>query len=235
MATVQAAVTIPSGDVALDGALVLPDRARGVVLFAHGSGSSRKSPRNTFVARTLRAEGVGTLLFDLLTVAEDADYERRFEIELLSRRLADGMRFVRDDPRARGLAVGLFGASTGAAAALQVAARFPGQVSAVVSRGGRPDLAGPAALGSVRRAALPQGARDRSRRHAPVRGAWHARGRGAARRGVVRPAPRARHVAELGSDSTFPGAAEGESHRPSGKVESDPNSERQSRAVTESA
>ncbi len=149
MATVQAAVTIPSGDVALDGALVLPDRARGVVLFAHGSGSSRKSPRNTFVARTLRAEGVGTLLFDLLTVAEDADYERRFEIELLSRRLADGMRFVRDDPRARGLAVGLFGASTGAAAALQVAARFPGQVSAVVSRGGRPDLAGPAALRRV--------------------------------------------------------------------------------------
>ncbi len=149
MATVQAAVTIPSGDVALDGALVLPDRARGVVLFAHGSGSSRKSPRNTFVARTLRAEGVGTLLFDLLTVAEDADYERRFEIELLSRRLAVGMRFVRDDPRARGLAVGLFGASTGAAAALQVAARFPGQVSAVVSRGGRPDLAGPAALRRV--------------------------------------------------------------------------------------
>ena len=149
MPMVQAAVTIPAGDVALEGALVLPERARGVVLFAHGSGSSRKSPRNTFVARTLRAEGVGTLLFDLLTVAEDADYERRFEIELLSRRLADGMRFVRDDPRTRELTVGLFGASTGAAAALQVAARFPGQVSAVVSRGGRPDLAGPAALRRV--------------------------------------------------------------------------------------
>ena len=149
MPMVQAAVTIPAGDVALEGALVVPEGARGVVLFAHGSGSSRKSPRNTFVARTLRAEGVGTLLFDLLTVAEDADYERRFEIELLSRRLADGMRFVRDDPRTRELAVGLFGASTGAAAALQVAARFPGQVSAVVSRGGRPDLAGPAALRRV--------------------------------------------------------------------------------------
>jgi len=149
MPMVQAAVTIPAGDVALEGALVVPEGARGVVLFAHGSGSSRKSPRNTFVARTLRAEGVGTLLFDLLTVAEDADYERRFEIELLSRRLADGMRFVRDDPRTRELTVGLFGASTGAAAALQVAARFPGQVSAVVSRGGRPDLAGPAALRRV--------------------------------------------------------------------------------------
>jgi pimeloyl-ACP methyl ester carboxylesterase len=149
MPMVQVAVTIPAGDVALEGALVVPEGARGVVLFAHGSGSSRKSPRNTFVARTLRAEGVGTLLFDLLTVAEDADYERRFEIELLSRRLADGMRFVRDDPRTRELAVGLFGASTGAAAALQVAARFPGQVSAVVSRGGRPDLAGPAALRRV--------------------------------------------------------------------------------------
>jgi len=149
MAPVQAAVTIPSGDVALEGALVVPDGARGVVLFAHGSGSSRKSPRNTFVAKALRAAVLGTLLFDLLTAGEDADYQRRFEIELLSRRLADGLRFVRDDARTRGLAVGLFGASTGAAAALQVAARFPAQVSAVVSRGGRPDLAGPAALRRV--------------------------------------------------------------------------------------
>jgi pimeloyl-ACP methyl ester carboxylesterase len=149
MAPVQAAVTIPSGDVALEGALVVPDGARGIVLFAHGSGSSRKSPRNTFVAKALRAAVLGTLLFDLLTAAEDADYQRRFEIELLSRRLADGLRFVRDDARTRGLAVGLFGASTGAAAALQVAARFPAQVSAVVSRGGRPDLAGPAALRRV--------------------------------------------------------------------------------------
>ena len=149
MPAVQAAVTIPSGEVALDGALVVPDGARGIVLFAHGSGSGRKSPRNAFVARALRAAGLGTLLFDLLTPAEDTDYQRRFEIELLSRRLADGMRFVRHDARTRNLAVGLFGASTGAAAALQVAARFPAQVVAVVSRGGRPDLAGPAALRRV--------------------------------------------------------------------------------------
>ena len=148
-AVVQAAVTIPSGEVALDGALVVPDGARGIVLFAHGSGSGRKSPRNAFVARALRAAGLGTLLFDLLTPAEDTDYQRRFEIELLSRRLADGVRFVRDDARTRNLAVGLFGASTGAAAALQVAARFPAHVVAVVSRGGRPDLAGPAALRRV--------------------------------------------------------------------------------------
>jgi len=149
MPAVQAAVSIPAGAVALEGALVVPENARGIVLFAHGSGSSRKSPRNAFVARSLRAEGLGTLLFDLLTPAEDVDYERRFEIELLSRRLADGMRFARDDPRTRGLALGLFGASTGAAAALQVAARFPRDVAAVVSRGGRPDLAGPAALRRV--------------------------------------------------------------------------------------
>jgi len=149
MAAVQLAVTLPSGNVALDGALVVPEGARGIVLFAHGSGSSRKSPRNAFVARALRAEGLATLLFDLLTAAEDADYERRFEIELLSRRLADGVRFARDDPRTGSLAVGLFGASTGAAAALQVAARFPDRVSAVVSRGGRPDLAGAAALRRV--------------------------------------------------------------------------------------
>jgi pimeloyl-ACP methyl ester carboxylesterase len=149
MVAVQAAVSIPAGDVALDGALVVPDGARGIVLFAHGSGSGRKSPRNAFVARALRSAGLGTLLFDLLTPAEDTDYQRRFEIELLSRRLADGMRFVRDDARTRNLAVGLFGASTGAAAALQVAARFPVQVVAVVSRGGRPDLAGPAALRRV--------------------------------------------------------------------------------------
>jgi pimeloyl-ACP methyl ester carboxylesterase len=149
MPPVQAAVSIPAGDAALEGALVVPESARGIVLFAHGSGSSRKSPRNAFVARALRAAGLGTLLFDLLTAAEDADYERRFEIELLSRRLAEGMRFARDDPRTQGIPIGLFGASTGAAAALQVAARFPDHVGAVVSRGGRPDLAGRAALRRV--------------------------------------------------------------------------------------
>jgi pimeloyl-ACP methyl ester carboxylesterase len=152
MPAIQAAVAIASGHVSLEGALVVPEGARGIVLFAHGSGSSRKSPRNTYVAKALRAEGLGTLLFDLLTVAEDTDYERRFEIELLSRRLADGVRFVRDDARTRSLAVGLFGASTGAAAALQVAARFAEAVGCVVSRGGRPDLAGSAVL---RRVAAP--------------------------------------------------------------------------------
>jgi putative phosphoribosyl transferase len=111
------------------------------VLFAHGSGSSRLSPRNRAVAAALRAAGLGTLLFDLLTPGEDVDYETRFDIQLLTRRLLRARAFWLDRPEAKGLATGYFGASTGAAAALLAAAREPAGVSAVVSRGGRPDLA----------------------------------------------------------------------------------------------
>jgi pimeloyl-ACP methyl ester carboxylesterase len=143
-------VSVASGRVALEGALALPEGCAGVVLFAHGSGSSRHSPRNNFVAQRLRAARLGTLLIDLLTPEEDADYETRFDIALLSGRLADAVRFLRSDGRTAALPVGLFGASTGAAAALQVAAQMPQAIAAVVSRGGRPDLAGRAALGGVR-------------------------------------------------------------------------------------
>jgi len=135
-------VSIPARGAELPGTLALPAGARGVVLFAHGSGSSRLSPRNTAVAEYLRRSGtLGTLLFDLLTPTEDADYRTRFDISLLTERLADATGWLAREPGADGLAIGLFGASTGAAAALDVAARQPDTVSAVVSRGGRPDLA----------------------------------------------------------------------------------------------
>jgi len=145
----ESPVHIASGKVELEGALELPAGCTGVVLFAHGSGSSRHSPRNNYVAQRLRAARLGTLLIDLLTPEEDADYERRFDIALLTRRLSDAVRFVQRDGTAK-LPIGLFGASTGAAAALQVAAEMPQAVAAVVSRGGRPDLAGKPALGRVR-------------------------------------------------------------------------------------
>jgi putative phosphoribosyl transferase len=146
-------VGVPARDgrgrpITLPGRLTLPDAARGIVLFAHGSGSSRHSPRNAFVAAAIQAAGQGTLLFDLLT---DAEAERRsnvFDIPLLADRLAAAVAFVRSQERVRRLPVGLFGASTGAAAALVVAADDP-DIAAVVSRGGRPDLAG-TALGHVR-------------------------------------------------------------------------------------
>lgn len=124
--------------------LGLPERPRGLVLFAHGSGSSRFSPRNTFVARELGRAGFATLLFDLLTPEEAQDRRRVFDIDLLAERLLDAMRWARGDPRTDRLPFGLFGASTGAAAALVAAAEAPEEVDAVVSRGGRPDLAGPA-------------------------------------------------------------------------------------------
>jgi putative phosphoribosyl transferase len=143
-------VTVASGHVALEGALELPAGCTGVVLFAHGSGSSRHSPRNNFVAQRLRAARLGTLLIDLLTPEEDADYERRFDIALLTNRLSDAARFLQQNERTAKLPIGLFGASTGAAAALQVAAEMPQAIAAVVSRGGRPDLAGELALGGVR-------------------------------------------------------------------------------------
>ena len=116
----------------------------------HGSGSSRFSPRNNFVARELSHAGLGTLLIDLLTRIEDQDYERRFDIPLLTQRVLRVAAWLRAQPQTKHLAFGYFGASTGAAAALQAAAEAGSKVGAVVSRGGRPDLAGAQALGQVR-------------------------------------------------------------------------------------
>jgi dienelactone hydrolase len=141
-------VSIPSGQVRLEGELLLPAGARGVVLFAHGSGSSRHSPRNQYVARLLREAGHATLLFDLLTPEEESEDIRtrrlRFDIGLLARRLADATRWVQAQPDTTHLRVGYFGASTGGGAALVAAAELGTAVDAVVSRGGRPDLAGEA-------------------------------------------------------------------------------------------
>lgn len=142
-------VSIPADEVMLDGMLELPENARAIVLFAHGSGSSRHSPRNNFVADVLRRFGTGTLLFDLLTSREDTDYQIRFAIPLLTRRLLAAIRWVEQEESTRRLAIGCFGASTGAAAALQAAAELDQTVAAVVSRGGRPDLAGEEALRRV--------------------------------------------------------------------------------------
>lgn len=133
---------IPAGREFIESMLELPANAQGLVLFAHGSGSSRFSPRNNYVAGVLREHGIGTLLIDLLTSEEDANYETRFDIALLTDRLLEVTRWIQAEPRAKSLPVGYFGASTGAAAAIQAAARLGQQVSAVVSRGGRPDLAG---------------------------------------------------------------------------------------------
>lgn len=138
------------GSALIAGDLTLPEGAGGVVLFAHGSGSSRHSPRNRFVAAQLQHAGLATLLIDLLTEREDEDYERRFDIGLLTDRLSLAAEWLAQDPRTSTMALGLFGASTGAAAALQLAARTPDAVAAVVSRGGRPDLAGEQALGLVK-------------------------------------------------------------------------------------
>jgi pimeloyl-ACP methyl ester carboxylesterase len=140
-ATTNTRVQIPLDDHAHAGELMVPPEAQGVVLFAHGSGSSRLSPRNTFVARSLNGRRIATLLFDLLTEAEDTDYARRFDIALLTRRLVAVADWVAKQAALRALGVGCFGASTGAAAALEAAALRPRQVRAVVSRGGRPDLA----------------------------------------------------------------------------------------------
>ncbi|MFL5576381.1 MAG: alpha/beta family hydrolase [Gemmatimonadaceae bacterium] len=139
-------VRVQTGDAELEGTLAVPRDPRGVVLFAHGSGSSRHSPRNRFVARELRAAGLATLLLDLLTPAEEAVDERtralRFDIGLLASRLVGAIWWLDTEPATRGLPVGLFGASTGGGAALVAAARMADHVRAVVSRGGRPDLAG---------------------------------------------------------------------------------------------
>ncbi|MFE0477455.1 MULTISPECIES: dienelactone hydrolase family protein [unclassified Streptomyces] len=146
-------VTVPAGGAALTGDLALPPAARAVVLFAHGSGSSRHSPRNREVAAGLRTARLGTLLIDLLTEEEDRldarTAELRFDIPLLGRRLVAALDELARWPGTRGLPVILFGASTGAGAALVAAAARPDRVQAVVSRGGRPDLAGEA-LAAVR-------------------------------------------------------------------------------------
>lgn len=146
-------VSAAGGGVMLPGELTVPDEASGVVLFAHGSGSSRHSPRNRAVASGLTEAGFGTLLFDLLTTEEaEADARTaalRFDIGLLTGRLVAALDWLEDQDVVRDMPRGLFGASTGAAAALAVAAQRPDRVSAVVSRGGRPDLAGPV-LASVR-------------------------------------------------------------------------------------
>ena len=145
----QESVRIAAGKVQLEGNLALPEGAQGVVLFAHGSGSSRFSPRNNFVASELFDAGIGSLLIDLLTPAEDADYETRFDIPLLTSRLTAATAWLQRYPATQALKIGYFGASTGAAAALQAAAGPGKDISAVVSRGGRPDLAGEHALGKV--------------------------------------------------------------------------------------
>jgi putative phosphoribosyl transferase len=141
-------VRLEGEGVTLEGDLTLPADARGVVLFAHGSGSSRHSPRNRYVARVLREAGLGTLLIDLLTREEEQAEARtghlRFDIPMLARRLDTAIEWLRNDEGTRALPVGLFGASTGGGAALVAAAARPEAVRAVVSRGGRPDLAGPA-------------------------------------------------------------------------------------------
>jgi len=141
-------IQIPAGCAVLSGNLTIPENAMALVLFAHGSGSSRHSPRNQFVARTINRAGLGTLLFDLLTPEEEAldiyTREHRFNISLLAKRLVHATKWARQQEETRDQRIGYFGSSTGAAAALVAAAELPQDVGAVVSRGGRPDLAGDA-------------------------------------------------------------------------------------------
>lgn len=143
----ESAVRIPADEVTLEGNLSLPENSGGVVVFAHGSGSSRYSPRNRFVAQVLQKAGLGTLLFDLLTAGEEAEDEvtgkLRFNIPFLAERLVNATDWLMKSELIEDLHLGYFGASTGAAAALIAAASRPDIVSAVVSRGGRPDLALP--------------------------------------------------------------------------------------------
>ena len=134
-------VHIPVESVVLEGVLDVPQDAHAVVIFAHGSGSSRHSKRNKYVAQVLREDSLATLLFDLLTKEEDLIYENRFDIPLLAKRLSSVTRWVKKQPQTRNLRIGYFGASTGAAAALVAAAEPNSEVDAIVSRGGRPDLA----------------------------------------------------------------------------------------------
>lgn len=132
---------IPLSSVTLRGDLAIPENAIGIVIFSHGSGSSRLSPRNRSVAEFMQQHGIGTFLFDLLTEEEDSIYENRFNIELLSDRLTEATQWLMQHRDVKGLPLGYFGASTGAASALRAAAHFGKTIKAVVSRGGRPDLA----------------------------------------------------------------------------------------------
>ena len=143
-------LSIPADDVHIEGLLELSANDQGLVIFAHGTGSSRHSPRNNAVARVLHGKGIGTLLLDLLTLSEDLDYQTRFDITLITHRLLIATFWVKlHTPAARHLPIGYFGASTGAAAALQAAAAMGDDIKAVVSRGGRPDLAGSHELAKV--------------------------------------------------------------------------------------
>jgi pimeloyl-ACP methyl ester carboxylesterase len=157
MDAIEQSLRIPADGVELDADVVVPQPARGVVLFAHGSGSSRHSPRNSNVAAELQRAGLGTVLVDLLTPAEERTDaitgELRFDIGLLATRLTAMVDWLLEHDLTAGVGIGLFGASTGAAAALVTAAARPDPVDAIVSRGGRPDLAGPS-LRSVRQPTL---------------------------------------------------------------------------------
>jgi putative phosphoribosyl transferase len=141
--TVDQPITVKGKGLALDGLLGIPPTVVGVVLFAHGSGSGRFSPRNRFVAHQLQQGGIATLLIDLLTVGEAEDRRKVFDIDLLADRVLLAKAWLEQDARTKDLGIAYFGASTGAGAALQAAARDPSSVRAVVSRGGRPDLAEP--------------------------------------------------------------------------------------------
>ena len=134
-------IEIPLNQVVLKGNLFIPENARALILFSHGSGSSRLSPRNNYVASVLQHEGLATLLFDLLTEEEDRLYKTRFNIDLLTQRLIDVTEWIKTQKETKGLQLAYFGASTGAASALSAAAYFGDEIAAVVSRGGRPDLA----------------------------------------------------------------------------------------------
>ena len=137
---VEELLRIPAGGASLEGIMTVPEHASGLVIFAHGAGSSRLSPRNTYVARILQGSGLGTLLFDLLTQEEDLIYRNRFDIDLISRRMAEATVWVAESTRARALELGYFGASTGSAAALKARVEVGVEIRAIVSRGGRPDL-----------------------------------------------------------------------------------------------
>jgi putative phosphoribosyl transferase len=154
---IETEVSIAADTTMLQGTLRFPENPRGIVLFAHGSGSSRHSPRNRYVAQALHSQGIATLLFDLLTREEETidrlTGQLRFDIDLLAERLVSATRWVMRRPDLQAFRIGYFGASTGAGAALVAAAKLPDAVAAVVSRGGRPDLA-EEALGSVRAATL---------------------------------------------------------------------------------
>ncbi|SHJ43777.1 Alpha/beta hydrolase family protein [Arenibacter nanhaiticus] len=141
MPSYQAAISIKMQDLSLLGNLTIPEGAVGIVIFSHGSGSSRLSPRNNYVAKVLQDHGLATLLLDLLTAEEDLVYENRFNINLLAKRLIAATHWVKNQEHTKALAMGYFGASTGAASALRASAFLGSDIQAVVSRGGRPDLA----------------------------------------------------------------------------------------------